>query len=378
MYPALAVLQKLTSSGESLGQDKNTSSIPSGHFDILWVGGEGGMEVELVKRAKVPLITIPAAGLHGVGMRTLSGNLLRIGRGVLAARHVLKKFRPDVIFYTGGYVGIPVVFATRLMRFDYKRPAILAYVPDIEPGLALKTAGRFADHIAVTVEDSRDYFPPNNKITVTGYPTRDYLLGWDRNLACQKLGLSPGLLTLLVLGGSRGARSINRAVMAALPELLEEMQVVHISGALDWSDVKHAKTERLTPAQADRYHVYPYIHSEMGAALSVADLVVSRAGASTLGELPLFSLPALLVPYPYAWHYQSVNAQYLADRGAAIVLPDEDLAEKLLPMVQDIMRDRDKRHAMGAAMHTLSHPTAADTIGNLLRNLAGSNRQDKD
>lgn len=378
MYPALAVLQKLTLSGETLRQDGYPLPTQLRCFETLWVGGEGGMEIELVGREKLPIVSIPAAGLHGVGVRAMPGNLLQIGRGVMAARRVLRIFSPDVIFYTGGYVGVPVVIATRLIKPGYKRPAILAYVPDIEPGLALKTVGRLADHIAVTVDDSRDYFRDDQKITVTGYPTRDHLLGWNRDDAYQELSLFPSLQTLLVLGGSRGARSINRALFAVLPELLQEMQVLHITGALDWPDVENVKSEGLTTAQLKRYHAYPYLHNDIGAAFSTADMVVSRAGASILGELPLFGLPALLVPYPYAWRYQIINAQYLAKRGAAVVLPDEDLPDKLLPMIQDLMQNKDKRHAMGESMRALARPSAAEKIGCLIYELAGTGNYAKD
>jgi UDP-N-acetylglucosamine--N-acetylmuramyl-(pentapeptide) pyrophosphoryl-undecaprenol N-acetylglucosamine transferase len=131
----------------------------------------------------------------------------------------------------------------------------------------------------------------------------------------QALHLDPALPVLLVFGGSKGARSINRALLEALPGLLPEMQVLHISGNLDWPEVEAARSALSTgeaAAWAERYHAFPYLHDEMGAALAAADLVVARAGASTLGEFPALGLPAILVPYPHAWRYQKVNADYLA------------------------------------------------------------------
>jgi undecaprenyldiphospho-muramoylpentapeptide beta-N-acetylglucosaminyltransferase len=378
VYPALAVLQKLISSGKCMSQDTNH---PSNHLDIsevLWVGGEGGMEIELLKRENVPLKTIPAAGIHGVSARALPGNIWRILRGLVAARQVLKKYCPDVILFTGGFIGVPVVLATKFKIVDRKRSAVLAYVPDIEPGLALKIISRLADHIAVTTDDSCDFFPSKKNITVTGYPIRENLLGWGREDAYKALKLTTGFPTLLILGGSQGARSINSAVMDILPELLSEMQVIHITGTLDWSEVNRYKTERLNKDQADHFHAYPYLHEEMGAALSAADLVVTRAGASTLGELPLFGLPAILIPYPYAWRYQITNAKYLANRGAALVLADGGLKEKLLPLVQDLIGDKGSLNAMGKAMKSLARPTAADAIGDLILNLGSTKSQKKD
>jgi UDP-N-acetylglucosamine--N-acetylmuramyl-(pentapeptide) pyrophosphoryl-undecaprenol N-acetylglucosamine transferase len=124
---------------------------------------------------------------------------------------------------------------------------------------------------------------------------------------------------------------------------------------------------------AARYHALPYLH-EMGAALAAADLVVSRAGASCLGEYPLFGLPAILVPYPYAWRYQKVNADYLTRRGAAILLEDPALKKELLDTLNVLMDNPNKLKAMRAAMFELSHPRAAEKIAGRLIELAGAER----
>jgi UDP-N-acetylglucosamine--N-acetylmuramyl-(pentapeptide) pyrophosphoryl-undecaprenol N-acetylglucosamine transferase len=378
VYPALAVLQKLISSDKSLSQERYLPSAQLGISDVLWVGGEGGMEIDLVKRENIPMATIPAAGIHGVNVKLLPGNLWRMFRGTVAAREILNNFSPDVILFTGGYIGVPVVFGARLKIWERKRPAMLAYVPDIEPGLALKIIGRCVDQIAVTTEDSINYFPTNKNISVTGYPVRENLLGWNRKEANKVLNLATGYPTLLILGGSRGARSINMAVISVLPELLKDMQIIHITGNFDWPDVQRYKDECLTTTQTDRYHIYPYLHEEMGAALSLADIVVSRAGASALGELPLFGLPAILVPYPYAWRYQIVNAHYLSRHGAALVLEDSDINDKLLPTIQELMHDRNRMDAMGKAMRSLAHPDAAEVIGHLVCDLGSMKNRKKD
>ena len=121
--------------------------------------------------------------------------------------------------------------------------------------------------------------------------------------------------------------------------------------------------EELTGVQAARYHPFPYLHEEMGAALAAADLALSRAGASTLGEYPLFGLPAVLVPYPYAWRYQKVNADTLVQRGAAVMLEDGKLSDQLLSTVNDLLSQPQKLAAMRNAMQHLSHPEAAAEIG---------------
>jgi len=206
-------------------------------------------------------------------------------------------------------------------------------------------------------------------VTQTGYPLRPDLALWDRETAHRHLGISGRFPVLLVLGGSKGARSINLAVLKHLRDLLGKFEVIHITGELDWNYVKHHR-EQLPSEFAGRYHIMPYLH-EMGAALAATDLVISRAGASCLGEYPLFGLPAILVPYPYAWRYQKVNADYLTNRGAAVILEDHVLEAELMTTLNVLMENPNKLQAMRAAMFELSHPRAAEKIAGMLVELAG-------
>jgi UDP-N-acetylglucosamine--N-acetylmuramyl-(pentapeptide) pyrophosphoryl-undecaprenol N-acetylglucosamine transferase len=322
------------------------------------------MEEELVKRAGIPFRSIPAAGVHGVGLHALPGNVAKLFRGVLASRRILRDFKPNVLFFTGGFVAAPLAVA------GMNIPTLL-YVPDIEPGLALKFLSRFADVVAVTAADSKEYFQRLERIVLSGYPLRADLLSWSREKAISHFGLESATATpiLLVTGGSKGARSINVAVLKHLPELLGVAQVIHITGLLDWQVVEKASQE--LPAELkSRYHIMPYLH-EMGAALAAADLVLSRAGASTLGEYPLFGLPAVLIPYPHAWRYQKVNADFLAERNAAVILQDELLNDKLLSVLNDLLQNKHKLEAMRVAAKKLSHPDAAAVIASQLLKLAG-------
>jgi UDP-N-acetylglucosamine--N-acetylmuramyl-(pentapeptide) pyrophosphoryl-undecaprenol N-acetylglucosamine transferase len=325
------------------------------------VGSEGGMEEALVRRQGLTFRSVPAAGVHGVGLANLPRNLTVISRGVLAARRLLNEFRPDVMFFTGGYVAVPVAMASLSI------PSLL-YVPDIEPGMALKSLARFADVIAVTTDESQKYFrKPVNEV---GYPLRADLTLWDRQTANQHLGISGEAPVILAFGGSLGAHSINQVVLNHLRELLKKFEIIHLSGEQDWQIVKSTH-DGLPSHLVSRYHAMPYLH-EMGAALAAADLVVSRAGASSLGEFPLFGLPAILVPYPHAWRYQKVNADYLTRRGAAIILEDHRLNDELLVTLNVLMENPNKLKAMRAAMFELSHPRAADKIASVLIELAGA------
>jgi len=310
----------------------------------------------------VPFTAIPAAGVHGVGLRTLPGNVLQLARGTFAARRILAEFNPDVIFFTGGYVAAPVAVAGR------KRP-ILLYVPDIEPGLALRFLARFADVIALTAEDSRRYFNPRSKTAVTGYPTRAGLGHLEKSAARKIFKLSDNLPVLLISGGSKGAHTINLPVFDNLKSLLDLAQVIHITGGLDKAAAAQVRAE-LPENLQDRYHVFDYLHEEMGAALAAADLAIARAGASTLGEYPLFGLPALLVPYQYAWRYQKTNAEYLQRHGAAVILESGQLDSQLLPALRGLLSAPERLQAMRQAMQSLARPDAAVRIAGLISELA--------
>lgn len=344
MYPALAVVAAL---GE--------------RAEVLWVGGEGGMEAALVERAGIPFTSIPAAGIHGVGLRRAPGNAMQLMRGWRAARSLIQEFQPDVLFFTGGYVAVPVAFAGGDTR-------TACFVPDLEPALALQIISRRADIIAITTDESRKYYKQGKNIVVSGYPTRYDVENVNREDARKALDLQDGVPVILVFGGSRGARSINEALWNVLTEVLELAQVLHITGELDWPETA-ARQEKLPADLAHRYHPYAYLHEEMVFALAAADLAVSRAGAATMGEFPLFGLPAVLVPYPHAWRYQKTNAAYLEAEGAAVVLEDAALSEKLLPMLQGLLTDDVRLEAMSAASRLLARPDAAEIIAAEIINL---------
>jgi len=342
VYPALSVLQAIGNKAEA----------------VLWVGSKGGMEANLVTRRNIPFTVIPAAGVHGVGLRSLPGNLIKLAQGTRKSSQILREFKPDVLFFTGGYVAVPMSMAAKRI------PSVL-YVPDVEPGLALKNISQRASAIALTVEDSKKFFNPRKTMKVTGYPVRKELFGWNRSDAMRTFGLVEDKPVLFVFGGSKGAHLINTALFAALDELLSFCQIIHITGEDDFVEARSLQNA-FSMGLAGNYHPFNYLHDEMGAAYAAADMVVSRAGASTLGELPAFGLPAILVPYPFAWRYQKVNADYLARSGAATVVENKDLPGRLVPEVKKILLNpqilAEKKHAM----HSLAVPDAAEQIAEMI------------
>ncbi|WP_275580590.1 UDP-N-acetylglucosamine--N-acetylmuramyl-(pentapeptide) pyrophosphoryl-undecaprenol N-acetylglucosamine transferase [Herpetosiphon giganteus] len=287
---------------------------------MRYIGSVDGMEGDLVKReSAIPFVGLPAAAMRGRNPIQMLKNAGVLIKGVLAARSLLRRERPAAILGTGGYVCVPLFVAAALERV----PTLL-YLPDIVPGWAGRVLARLATRIAVTFDDSKRYLPAH-KVVETGYPVRGEVFNQDK-AACRALfGLNDQLPVLLVYGGSRGARSINQAVAALLSDLLELAQVVHVCGRNGDEPWLREAQAKLSPEQASRYHLYPYLHADaersMSAAFGAADFALSRAGASTMAELPAAGIGSILVPLTMV--KQEYNAAALADRGAAISIPDE-------------------------------------------------------
>ena len=352
IYPALTAAHAL----QQLG-------LPREH--LLWVGVAGEMEERLIPREGIRLERIVGGAIAGVSRWEQLKNGLKLLRSVWLSSKIMGRFRPDVVLLTGGYMALPVAAAARLRRI----PAVM-YLPDLEPGSALSIISRYVQRIAATFQASERYFRPadQSKVVETGYPIRPALLEATKKSkeeALAHFGLCAEKPVLLVFGGSRGAWSINQALMEMLPTLLQENQIIHISGTLTWDKVEaHAKT--LPQELRNHYRPFAYLHDEMGLAFRAADLVVARGGASMLGESPLFGLPSILVPYPYAWRYQKVNADYLVERGAAIRLDDEKLGSELQPLLVNLLADPEKRAQMQASAEQLHRPGAATRLAELI------------
>lgn len=354
VYPALAV----ASAARKLYPQASL------HF----VGARGDMARGLVAQSGVRFDgyhEVLAGPVAGIPRRGQIASALKIGAGVAQSLALALRLKPEVLFLTGGWVGVPMALACWLLR----RPIVI-YVPDIEPGLMLKVIGRrFARVIAATTEATAAYYP-GRRVEVTGYPLRPEILEADRAAAIEALELDPQRRTLLVFGGSRGSRSINSAMSAIAPDLLADgVQILHISGKLDWPQVQAAHAQ-LAPEQRARYQVFDFL-PDIGQAFAAADLVISRAGAATLAEYPQLGLPSILVPYPHAWRYQHVNAEYLVERGAAIQLDDARLDTELLPAVRELLGDGERLAAMRRAAEALRQPDGAANIARLLARTAG-------
>jgi UDP-N-acetylglucosamine--N-acetylmuramyl-(pentapeptide) pyrophosphoryl-undecaprenol N-acetylglucosamine transferase len=355
VYPALAVAEAMIARYPGVS--------------LSFVGSVEGFERPLVKESGVEIThydEVRAGPLHGVNPVRVLVSVVQLVIGTLQALFLVARRRPQALLLTGGWVGLPVALAAWLRRV----PAMI-YLPDVEPGLTIRVLRRFARRVAVTVAESTVYFQAK-KVIITGYPVRQTVATASRERAIAHFGLDPRRKTLLVFGGSRGARSINNALLDILPGLLAaNVQVIHVTGTLDWAQIE-ARQRAL--ADSTHYHAFPYLHDEMGLALAAADLVVCRAGASVLGEFPLRGLASILVPYPHAWRYQTVNADYLADRGAAIRMDDERMAQDLLPAIRSLLDDTERLSHMRAKAAALAQPDAAQRLAVELARLAGGSQ----
>lgn len=358
IYPALAV------------DDVLRARHPAGSYEARFFGNRGGLEASLV--TSMPLSFVPSAALQ----RKLSPGTLRTvfanAAGVLAALRGLARFKPAMVVATGGYVCFPVVVAARVLRLlRLSRARIALLEINATPGLTNRLLTPLVDEVWATYAASEKSF--GAKTVVTGTPTRASLAHLASPAAArERLGLDPARQTVVVMGGSQGARSINGAVVELVTErtLPAGWQILHVSGERD-----HASMQaHYRQVGADnRVRLVPYL-PDPADAYAAADVVVARAGASTLAELAVTATPAVLVPYPFAAEqHQAHNAALFAQGGAAVVLPDDGLdGERLLETLRAVL-DPARNAAMRQAARSLVHPDAAGTIADRIERATAAN-----
>jgi UDP-N-acetylglucosamine--N-acetylmuramyl-(pentapeptide) pyrophosphoryl-undecaprenol N-acetylglucosamine transferase len=332
---------------------------------LLFVGSENGLERALVQRFGLDFSGLAVSGgVRGMGLAAFH-NAASLVQGFFQSLGVIRRYRPRAILATGGYVCAPVVLAGWCLRV----PA-LVYLPDMEPGWAIRFLAPFARRVAVTVPEAARFFS-SKKAVVTGYPVRAELISADRQAGRAFFEVGPDEKVIVVAGGSRGAQHINQLIAAALPELLQDATIIHVCGHSHLADAG-ARFAVLPPDLKARYKLYSYLH-EMPLALVAADLAISRAGASVLGEYPVAGLPSILIPYAGGHRDQVRNAAYLAQNGAAIVLQDQEIStEMLASTIKALLQDPARLPAMAQAARALARPDAAGDLARELTQLAGS------
>ncbi|MGE5552441.1 MAG: undecaprenyldiphospho-muramoylpentapeptide beta-N-acetylglucosaminyltransferase [Betaproteobacteria bacterium] len=360
IYPGLAV-------AKALGRN--------GPVELLWVGASRGLERELVPREGIELITLPVQAFQ----RRLSVDTLRTvwrAAGALeTSRRILHKFRPDVVLGTGGYACGPVVLMARLLRI----PSIIQEQNAL-PGWTNRILGRWVNQVALGFPEARRYFPVD-KVVVTGNPLRPEVVSARREEGQTRFSLDPGRRTLVVFGGSQGARAINAAVQDALPRWLarQDLQVVWVTGERSFAEVKAFLLGQAGASwtgdclRLANTQVYPYLH-HLPLALAAADLAISRASAMALSEMAVRGLPAILIPLPTAAeNHQEKNALARQRAGAAVMLREAELTgERLAELVDQLLGEPGRLAGMAEASRALGRPEAAEAVAALVWRLGQS------
>lgn len=344
IYPALTIADQI----KRLAPDA----------EIIFIGTEHGLEKDIVPRYGYPLKFIEVAGFR----RSLSFDTLRsavkLFQGLHDAYSIIKNEKPDLVIGTGGYVCGPVVFMAALRGI----PTCIQE-QNAMPGVTNKILAHYVKKIFLGYKEAAKYFSGSAVKEYTGNPIRTEILSYDRETAVSELGLDAKKKTVLVSGGSRGARSINNAMLEAEAALAgrHDVQVLHVTGDVNYD--KYLQQMREQGIAADNIIVRPYLHN-MPAALAAADMAVFRAGAIGLAELMAKGIPSVLVPYPYATaNHQEFNARAVEARGAAKVVLDRELTgDRLLEIIEHLLVRSDELKKMQQAAKELGRPQAAETI----------------
>lgn len=354
IYPALTILRTLQKKVKDL--------------EVLYVGTSAGLEADIIPKEGLPFKTVDLQGFK----RSLSpANVLRAFKamaGVIKARGIVSEFKPDVVIGTGGYVCGPILMAASLSGI----PTVVQE-QNVLPGITNKILSKFANCIATGSPEALKYFP-KNKAVFTGNPIRSEVMDTDAAKAYEEFALNPDKTTILVSGGSRGARTINHAMVGVLAHYAndERLQILMATGKGEYdATIELIEKAGVNLAEVDNLQVKPYLYN-MPQAMAVADLAVFRAGATGLAELTAKGIPSILIPYPYASeNHQEYNARAVEKAGAAKVLLNKDCtAEALIKMIDELLEKPKTLRKMSAASKLLGRPQAADEIAEMIIELA--------
>lgn len=336
--------------------------LADGH-DVAFVGTARGVESRLVAEAGIRFHEVPATGFDRSRPYTAVSAALTLARALVRAGSILTAEKPDAVAGFGGYVSVPVGLAAWMRGV----PLVL-HEQNAIPGLANKALSRVAKGTGLTYAGSSAHLPHSAKTFLCGNPVREEILHADRQESRERLGIGESETLVLIFGGSRGARHVNQAAVASKENWLSVpgVRVLHVSGPTEYAALNAA----LGP-ESDRWRVEPYL-DDMASALAASDLVVARAGATSIAEITAIGRAAVLVPYPYATDdHQSHNARALADSGAAVVIPDSELDGGALDRaVAALLSDSRARATMSAASGGLGMRDAARILASRITEVA--------
>lgn len=332
--------------------------------EFLYVGTTTGLEADIVPREKIPFTTVDIAGFS----RSLTlDNLKTMGKIAGSIRQsvkILNEFKPDLVIGTGGYVCGPILLTAAIRGIP-----TLVQEQNAIPGITNRILARFVRIMALGYSQAVDYLP-SKKCYVTGNPIRDDVLNYTREDGIAEFNLDTRKLTILVSGGSRGAHTINEAMIGVHRHFYgnDALQIIHVTGKNEYEFVQHNLAD--LDLVHSNIHIYPYIYN-MPKLLACTDIAVSRAGATTLAELTAKGIPAILIPYPFAAeNHQEFNARALESENAAMVILNRDLtSEKLISALEDLVHNPQRRQQMKTCSSNLGKPEAGIHIAQLCLSL---------
>jgi UDP-N-acetylglucosamine--N-acetylmuramyl-(pentapeptide) pyrophosphoryl-undecaprenol N-acetylglucosamine transferase len=376
-FPALAVIREI----RRAAADGTSPGAPN----FMYLGSADGFEHGAAEREGVPFAVVRTGKLRrGTRRRDLVTrenivDIIGVAKGISDALRVLRRFKPHVLFATGGYVSVPGVVAARIFGIP-----ILVHEPTPQLGLANRISARLATQVALSFPSSLSTLSPRlrKKATVTGNPVRAEVFSGDAVRAREIFGFdiaNAELPVVYITGGVQGAQSINRAVEESLSEILKHCYVIHQSGSrqgTETADLKRLQSVRasLSPELQGRYYVTPLMRSEqIGDVFTLADLIVGRSGAGTANEVAALGKPAIWVPLiPTGGDEQRRIANEFAKVGAAVVIPNPQLTPNLLAKsIASILQDEDRRRRMAVSARSLHIPSAVQRLSEIVLTLTG-------
>lgn len=355
IYPALSVAEQLV----------DDDSVEA----ILYIGASGHLEERIARERGLEFVGLSVTGMPRKFSPAIISWTIQTMQASFAAKKVLTDFKPTAVLGTGGYASAPPLVAAIMMGVPFA-----VHEPDAHPGLVNRLFASRAQLVSCGMEGGKTRLgADSDKVVVNGNPIRKgFVSAMQRDAACAVLGLNPSMTTLVVTGGSQGARAINESLTSALSRLLEldpAIAVVHQAGERNITEVK----ESLPPdiLNHPRYHLRPYF-DDLSVAYAACDLVVSRAGAMTIAELAATGTPAVFIPFPFAAaDHQMHNARALEAKGACVVIPQDELTpEHLGDVIVDLLGNREKLATMKRSMADLGKPQAAHDLAQQLKELS--------
>lgn len=344
--------------------------------DILFVGTKKGLESQIVPQEGFELETITVSGFNRKAPLNVFKTLADLQHGLKEARVIIDKFAPDAVIGTGGYVCGPVLLVAALKHI----PTII-HEQNVVPGLTNRILSRFVDKIAISFDQSAQYFKvPTGKVEVTGNPVREEIMTSDRTESRRALGFVVDKPVILIVGGSRGAERLNQMSIALIEWIIKQrrpFQVLLSTGNAQYETVlDDLRSKSIDLLEYKNVKVLPYIY-DMGQALAAADLIISRAGAIALAEITAIGLPAVLIPSPnVANNHQEYNARMLEREGAALVVLEKDLtADKFIDVIDNLMKDKEKLKKMADNSKMLGITDAAERIYDILSRLLATRQE---